>query len=92
MKLLFLCISGCWPNLSGGSFELNQIYDSPQTKNPLKDFTEAQPTPEYIHSHSGNVTAILGKTAILNCRVKDVGNKTVSWIRYKDTHLLTAGR
>jgi len=89
---LLIAFSGSWPHLCGGSFELNQIYDSPQTKNPLKEFSEPQPTPEYIHAHSGNVTAILGKTAILNCRVKGVGNKTVSWIRHKDTHLLTAGR
>jgi len=89
---LFILFYGSWPHLCGGSLELNQIYDSPQTKNPLKELSEPQPTPEYISADSGNVTAILGKTAILNCRVKGVGNKTVSWIRHKDTHLLTAGR
>jgi len=89
---VFVLFSGCLAPLCGGSFELSQIYDSPQTKNLLKDFSEPQPTPLYIHAYSGNVTAILGKTAILNCRVKGVGNKTVSWIRHKDTHLLTAGR
>ena len=83
---------GNWPHLCGGSLELNQIYDSPQTKNPMKELSEPHPTPEYIKADSRNVTAILGKTAILNCRVKGVGNKTVSWIRHKDTHLLTAGR
>jgi len=90
--LLFILFYGSWPHLCGGSLELNQIYDSPQTKNPLKDLSESHPTPKYISADSGNVTAILGKTAILNCRVKGVGNKTVSWIRHKDTHLLTAGR
>ncbi|CAB4063090.1 unnamed protein product [Lepeophtheirus salmonis] len=39
-----------------------------------------------------DVTAVLGKTAILNCRVKNLGNKTVSWVRHDDTHLLTIGR
>ena len=29
------------------------------------------------HQHSGNVTAVLGKSAILNCRVEAVGNRTV---------------
>ncbi len=48
--------------------------------------------PDFIRAQSGNVTAILGKPAILNCRVAGVGNKTVSWIRHQDTHLLTAGR
>ena len=42
--------------------------------------------------YSGNVTAILGKGALLNCRVQEIGNRTVSWIRHKDNHLLTVGR
>uniref|UniRef100_A0A6B2EF01 Putative neural cell adhesion molecule l1 n=1 Tax=Phlebotomus kandelakii TaxID=1109342 RepID=A0A6B2EF01_9DIPT len=45
---------------------------------------------------SKNITALLGKTAYLNCRVKNLGNKTmllqVSWIRHRDIHLLTVGR
>ncbi|KAI5696420.1 hypothetical protein M8J75_012792 [Diaphorina citri] len=30
--------------------------------------------------------------AFLNCRVKNLGNRTVSWVRHRDIHLLTAGR
>ena len=57
------------------------------------------------HQHSGNVTAVLGKSAILNCRVEAVGNRTVgdrlsfedhnevdldfSWIVWFPTHLLS---
>ena len=33
--------------------------------------------PEFVPAHSGNITAALGKTALLNCRVTGVGNKTV---------------
>ncbi|XP_069163039.1 LOW QUALITY PROTEIN: kin of IRRE-like protein 1 [Procambarus clarkii] len=55
-----------------------QLYDPDQ---PFFDFEE-----------SANVTALLGKTAILNCRVKNIGNRTVSWIRHRDIHLLTVGR
>lgn len=40
-------------------------------------------------SASKNVTALVGKTASLNCRIKNLGNKTVSWIRHRDLHLLT---
>ncbi|XP_055838922.1 zwei Ig domain protein zig-8-like [Episyrphus balteatus] len=40
-------------------------------------------------SASRNVTALVGKTASLNCRIKNLGNKTVSWIRHRDLHLLT---
>ena len=73
----------------GGSFDLDQIYDSPKTKNPSKDFSK---TPAFIHAHSGNVTATVGKTAFLKCRVRGIDNEAVSWIRPINNHLLTAGR
>ncbi|CAO1438574.1 unnamed protein product [Diamesa serratosioi] len=38
-----------------------------------------------------NVTALVGKSAYLSCRVKNLGNKTVSWIRHRDLHILTVG-
>ncbi|KAL5290987.1 hypothetical protein ACFFRR_010410 [Megaselia abdita] len=38
-----------------------------------------------------NVTALVGKSAYLNCRVRNLGNKTVSWIRHRDVHILTVG-
>ncbi|XP_032577863.1 uncharacterized protein LOC6606328 isoform X3 [Drosophila sechellia] len=52
--------------------------------------------PYFDKAFSKNVTALLGKTAYLNCRVKNLGNKTmllqVSWVRHRDIHLLTVGR
>ncbi|XP_031626355.1 uncharacterized protein LOC116342762 isoform X1 [Contarinia nasturtii] len=52
--------------------------------------------PYFDKAASKNVTALLGKTAYLNCRVKNLGNKTsllqVSWVRHRDIHLLTVGR
>ncbi|XP_032593469.1 uncharacterized protein LOC6563053 [Drosophila grimshawi] len=52
--------------------------------------------PYFDRNASKNVTALLGKTAYLNCRVKNLGNKTmllqVSWVRHRDIHLLTVGR
>lgn len=39
-----------------------------------------------------NVTALAGVTTNLVCRVRRLGNHTVSWIRYADTSLLTVGR
>lgn len=38
-----------------------------------------------------NVVALVGRTAYLTCRVFDRGNKTVSWIRHHDLHILTVG-
>ncbi|XP_047738624.1 protein sidekick-2 [Hyalella azteca] len=48
--------------------------------------------PIFDLDHSANVTGLLGKTAVLNCRVRNIGNKTVSWVRHRDIHLLTVGR
>lgn len=48
--------------------------------------------PHFDASASKNVTALLGKTAYLNCRVKNLSNRTVSWVRHRDVHLLTVGR
>ncbi|XP_052873304.1 hemicentin-2-like [Anopheles cruzii] len=38
-----------------------------------------------------NVTALVGKSAYLSCRVMNLANKTVSWIRHRDLHILTVG-
>ncbi|XP_037788863.1 zwei Ig domain protein zig-8-like [Penaeus monodon] len=38
-----------------------------------------------------NVSAVEGQTAHLVCRVNNLGTKTVSWIRHRDTHILTVG-
>nr|XP_053627624.1 protein sidekick-1-like [Cherax quadricarinatus] len=42
--------------------------------------------------HSGNVTAQVGSTAVLNCRILYIVGKPVSWMRARDLHLLTVGR
>uniref|UniRef100_A0A336KAL2 CSON005956 protein n=1 Tax=Culicoides sonorensis TaxID=179676 RepID=A0A336KAL2_CULSO len=38
-----------------------------------------------------NVTALSGKSAYLSCRVINLGNKTVSFVRHRDLHILTVG-
>ncbi|XP_055376972.1 probable serine/threonine-protein kinase clkA [Condylostylus longicornis] len=38
-----------------------------------------------------NVTSLVGKSAYLGCRVRNLGNKTVAWIRHRDLHILTVG-
>ncbi|KAF7994232.1 hypothetical protein HCN44_003322 [Aphidius gifuensis] len=47
--------------------------------------------PYFDISASQNVTALVGKSAILRCRVKNLGDRTVSWVRHRDIHLLTVG-
>lgn len=60
------------------------------------DFLQDLPTPGtgpfFDTSVPTNLTGIVGKTAYLNCRVKNLGNRTVSWVRHRDIHLLTVGR
>ncbi|KAG7198242.1 hypothetical protein KM043_005645 [Ampulex compressa] len=36
------------------------------------------------------VTAVVGQAVVLLCRVKNLGNRTVSWIRKRDLHILTS--
>lgn len=50
------------------------------------------PPPQLDPAHSADVTALVDRPAILNCRVHNINNKTVSWIRHRDIHLLTVGR
>ncbi|EFN83452.1 hypothetical protein EAI_07832, partial [Harpegnathos saltator] len=48
--------------------------------------------PYFDTSVSANVTGLVGKTVELLCKVKNLGNRTVSWVRHRDIHLLTVGR
>jgi hypothetical protein len=76
-------LKGSSGNSGGGG--LAEIYDSPvllRAATAGDQLGEARsgpapPYPEFLPQHSGNVTAALGKTALLNCRVRNVGNKTV---------------
>ncbi|XP_021952564.1 muscle M-line assembly protein unc-89-like [Folsomia candida] len=39
-----------------------------------------------------NLTAQVGSTVFLACRVKNLGNKSVTWLRSRDAHILTVDR
>ncbi|XP_046434148.1 zwei Ig domain protein zig-8 isoform X1 [Neodiprion virginianus] len=47
--------------------------------------------PYFEYNVPRNVTAAVGQTAFLHCRVEQLGDKAVSWIRKRDLHILTAG-
>nr|XP_040236517.2 zwei Ig domain protein zig-8-like [Anopheles coluzzii] len=68
------------------SFDEADQDDDDAAKNPLDR------GPYFDISASRNVTALVGNTAYLNCRVRNLGNRTVSWIRHRDLHLLTVGK
>ncbi|XP_050435857.1 zwei Ig domain protein zig-8-like [Adelges cooleyi] len=65
---------------------------SSKHQNTLGEFSGKPNLPYFDKAASKNVTAPLGKTAYLNCRVKNLANRTVSWVRHRDIHLLTVGR
>lgn len=44
------------------------------------EFSGSRSGPYFDKAASKNVTALLGKTTYLNCRVKNLGNKTVSTV------------
>ncbi|XP_050087094.1 zwei Ig domain protein zig-8-like isoform X2 [Anopheles aquasalis] len=60
------------------------------------EFLQEWPTPGtgpyFDTSVPSNITGLVGKTVLLNCKVKNLGNRTVSWVRHRDIHLLTVGR
>ncbi|CAK9804387.1 Zwei Ig domain protein zig-8 [Anthophora plagiata] len=65
-------------------------------RNFRTDFLEERPTPgtgpHFDTSMQSNYTGLVGKTVELVCKVKNLGNRTVSWVRHRDIHLLTVGR
>ncbi|XP_041451919.1 zwei Ig domain protein zig-8 isoform X2 [Drosophila obscura] len=48
-------------------------------------------TPIFDFGMPRNITTRTGHTAAINCRVDHLGDKSVSWIRKRDLHILTAG-
>ncbi|XP_064094766.1 zwei Ig domain protein zig-8-like [Macrobrachium nipponense] len=48
--------------------------------------------PVFDETAPRNVSAVRGTSAHLHCIVHNLGNKSVSWIRQRDLHILTVGR
>ncbi|XP_049820380.1 zwei Ig domain protein zig-8 [Aethina tumida] len=89
MVLLLYCIF-CLPLFSTTGAE-----DSGGSRK-FRDFLQEWPTPGtgpyFDTSINSNITGLVGKTVVIHCRVKNLGNRTVSWVRHRDIHLLTVGR
>lgn len=45
-----------------------------------------------IKGIQANVSASIGRTAFLECKVKNLGHKSVSWVRHKDVNLISVGK
>ncbi|XP_046400610.1 hemicentin-1-like isoform X2 [Ischnura elegans] len=47
--------------------------------------------PYFDNSTKREMTTTVGQTAYLHCRVRNLGDRAVSWIRKRDLHILTVG-
>ncbi|XP_055677693.1 zwei Ig domain protein zig-8-like isoform X2 [Lutzomyia longipalpis] len=89
--MVFLLMS-CFIGTTIGSFQAQN-----HGHNTLTERTTPMPSLGYISpayfdiSIPRNVTALVGKSAYLSCRVRNLGNKTVAWVRHRDIHVLTIG-
>ncbi|XP_021945330.1 zwei Ig domain protein zig-8 [Folsomia candida] len=81
-------------NNNGSHLSANSTFNvDPEVEEAAKILElQRQGLPWIDKAASPNVTALLGKTAYLNCRVKNLADKTLSWVRHRDIHLLTVGR
>ncbi|BES91181.1 Immunoglobulin V-set domain [Nesidiocoris tenuis] len=73
--------------------KLSECAYMPNGANALRGATPRPPTsskePYFDTSAPQNVSALIGKSAYLTCRVRNIGNRTVSWVRHRDIHILT---
>lgn len=82
------------------SFSVTDVSELANAKS-VESFAQDEPPPPqpafnplapyFDSSNPTNVTAQLGKTAYLHCMVRQLGNKTVAWVRHRDLHILTVG-
>ncbi|XP_031621543.1 uncharacterized protein LOC116339666 [Contarinia nasturtii] len=47
--------------------------------------------PFFDNTTKRDVTATVGQPALLHCKVRNLGDRAVSWIRKRDLHILTVG-
>ncbi|OWR43914.1 fibroblast growth factor receptor-like 1 [Danaus plexippus] len=58
----------------------------------LQEWHASPDAPYFDASTPRNITGLVGHPVRLLCRVKNLQNRTVSWVRHRDIHLLTVGR
>ncbi|KOC69551.1 Titin [Habropoda laboriosa] len=58
----------------------------------VKRFDGIYTGPYFDSKTPTNITAQLGSHAYLPCKVRQLGNKSVSWIRRRDSHILSVDR
>ncbi|ERL94862.1 hypothetical protein D910_12135 [Dendroctonus ponderosae] len=69
-----------------------QLFSGGEAAHAVKRFTGLYTGPYFDPSAPTNITTQLGTHAYMPCKVKQLGNKSVSWIRKRDGHILTVDR
>ncbi|XP_030756140.1 hemicentin-2-like isoform X1 [Sitophilus oryzae] len=72
--------------------ELSTVFSGSEAAHAVKRFTGLYTGPYFDPTTTTNITTQLGTHAYLPCKVKQLGNKSVSWIRKRDAHILTVDR
>ncbi|XP_019759353.1 hemicentin-2 isoform X2 [Dendroctonus ponderosae] len=72
--------------------ELSTVFSGGEAAHAVKRFTGLYTGPYFDPSAPTNITTQLGTHAYMPCKVKQLGNKSVSWIRKRDGHILTVDR
>lgn len=68
------------------------VFSGGEAAHVAKRFSGLYTGPYFDPSTATNITTQLGTHAYLPCKVKQLGNKSVSWIRRRDAHILTVDR
>ncbi|CRK99602.1 CLUMA_CG012914, isoform A [Clunio marinus] len=58
---------------------------------PASYWEENYSQPYFDNTTRRDITVTIGQTAILHCRVRNLGDRAVSWIRKRDLHIMTIG-
>lgn len=74
-----------WISNSDGSIE------SPSQTGNLNYWEQPFSQPYFDNATRRDVTATVGQMTYLHCRVRNLGDRSVSWIRKRDLHILTVG-
>ncbi|XP_021967484.1 opioid-binding protein/cell adhesion molecule homolog [Folsomia candida] len=64
---------------------------NPHQYTSYEEFQRAMENPFDTNTGS-NITVPLGDTAFLRCKVRNLGERSISWIRRRDWHILSAGK
>ncbi|XP_060813927.1 lachesin-like [Bombus pascuorum] len=86
--ILFMCTED---TLSLGDRTMDNMDRHAGQDRPGNELPDLRSPPTFDYSQNTNVTALIGKTAYLTCRVRNLCDRTVSWVRNRDIHILTAG-